>query len=129
MPNAMGTMARTVVSVVIIMGRIRRGQAFMIAVSRSSPICRRILIYSTKMMELFTTVPASMIKDTREIMDRSRPVRGRANSAPVKATGRISITITGIRKDSNCAARTKYTRPMATSRASSRSEKFSVISE
>ena len=46
-------------------------------------------------------MPASIIRATREIMDRSRPVRGRANSAPVKATGRIIITMTGMRKDSN----------------------------
>ena len=80
------------------------------------------------MMEALTTVPASMIRATREIMDRSRPVRGRANSAPPKATGRIIITITGMRKDSNWLASTKYTRPRATSRASSRSLKFSVMS-
>ena len=46
-------------------------------------------------------VPASIIRATREIMDRSRPVTGRANSAPLKATGRIIMTMTGIRKDSN----------------------------
>ena len=59
------------------------------------------------MMEALTTVPASIIRATREIMDRSRPVRGRANRAPVKATGRIIITITGMRKDSNWEASTK----------------------
>ena len=61
-------------------------------------------------------------------MDRSRPVRGRANRAPLKATGRIIITMTGIRKDSNWAASTKYTRPRATTRASSRSLKLSIMS-
>ena len=80
------------------------------------------------MMEALTTVPASIIRATREIMDRSRPVTGRANSAPLKATGRIIITITGMRKDSNWEASTKYTSPRATSRASSRSEKLSIMS-
>ena len=80
------------------------------------------------MMEALTTVPASMIRATREIMDRSRPVTGRANRAPVKATGRIIMTMTGMRKDSNWEARTKYTRPRATTRASSRSEKLSIMS-
>ena len=127
MPAAMGTMARMVVRVVIMMGRMRRGQALRMAVSRSSPISRRILMYSTRMMELFTTVPASMIRVTREMMERSFPHRGRAKRAPVKATGRIIMTITGIRKDSNWAASTKYTRPNATSRASSRSPKLSIM--
>ena len=100
-PMAMGTMARMVVSVVIITGRTRSGQAFKMASSRLSPIFRRILIYSTRMMEELTTVPASMMMATREIMDISRPVSGRANSAPAKATGRIIIMMTGMRKDSN----------------------------
>ena len=68
---------------------------------------RRILMYSTRMMEELTTVPASMMMATRAIMDMSRPVRGRANSAPVKATGRMSMTMTGMAKDSNCTASTK----------------------
>ena len=71
---------------------------------------------------------ARMMRATREIMDRSRPVTGRANRAPEKATGRIIMMMTGMRKDSNWAARIKYTRPMATSSASSRSVKLSIIS-
>ena len=64
-------------------------------------------MYSTRMIEELTTVPASIIIDTSARMDRSRPVRGRANRAPVKATGRISMTMTGMAKDSNWTASTK----------------------
>ena len=42
--------------------------------------------------------------------------------------GRMSITMTGMRKDSNWAARMKYTRPVATTMANSRVWKFSIIS-
>ena len=48
-----------------------------------------------------------MMMATRAIMDMSRPVRGRANRAPVKATGRMSMTMMGMAKDSNCTASTK----------------------
>ena len=44
------------------------------------------------------------------------------------ATGKIVMTMTGMTKDSNCEARTKYTRPSATISASVRSWKFSPIS-
>ena len=127
-PKAMGTMARTVVKVVIRMGRTRRGQAWRMASSRLSPMPRRILMYSIKMMELLTTVPASMMMDTNARMDISRPVRGRANRAPVKATGRIIMTMAGMTKDSNCTASTKYTSSRATTRAKPRSEKLSIVS-
>ena len=126
-PMAMGTMARMVVRVVIKMGRTRRGQAWRMAVSRSSPRARRILMYSTRMMEELTTVPASMMMETRDSMERSRPVTGRPNRDPVKATGRISMTITGMRKLSNCTARTKYTSSSAAARAMSRSPKLSIM--
>ena len=89
---------------------------------------RRILIYSIKMMELLTTVPASMMMATSAIIDRSRPVMGRANRAPVKATGRIIMTMAGMTKDSNCTASTKYTSSRATSRAKPRSPKLSIMS-
>ena len=80
------------------------------------------------MMELLTTVPARKIRATRAIMVRSRPVTGRMNRAPEKATGRIIMMMTGMMKDSNWAASTKYTRPSATTRASSKSLKLSIIS-
>ena len=98
------------------------------ASSRLSPMPRRILMYSTRMMEALTTVPASMIMATRAIIDISRPVRGRANRAPVKATGRIIMTMAGMVKDSNCTASTKYTSNRATTRAKPRSEKLSMVS-
>ena len=85
-------------------------------------------MYSTRMMEELTTVPASMMMATRVIMDRSRPVSGRANRAPVKATGRIIMTMMGMRKDSNWAASTKYTNPSATASASSKLVKLSTMS-
>ena len=59
-------------------------------------------------------MPTSMIRASRTMMDRSCLVRGRPKRAPDRAMGRISITITGMIKDSNWAARMKYTRPMAT---------------
>ena len=74
------------------------------------------------MMEALTTVPASMMSATMEIIEMSLPVTGRANSAPEKAMGSIIIMMTGMTKDSNCAASTKYTRHSATNSASSRSE-------
>ena len=42
--RAMGTIARTVVMVVIMTGRIRRGQAWRMASSRLSPLPRRTLM-------------------------------------------------------------------------------------
>lgn len=80
------------------------------------------------MIDALTTVPASMISDTREIIEISLPVSGNATSAPVNATGRISITMTGMVNDSNCTARTKYTSPRATTSARSRLPKLSIIS-
>ena len=44
MPSAMGTIARIVVKVVIITGRMRNGQAWRMASSRLSPRYRRCLI-------------------------------------------------------------------------------------
>ena len=79
------------------------------------------------MMEELTTVPASIISATSETIDRSRPVSGSANSAPEKATGRIIMTMTGMRKDSNWDASTNYTSPSATMSASNRSPKFSIM--
>lgn len=38
------------------------------------------------------------------------------------------MMMTGMTKDSNCEASTKYTRPMETMSARPRSEKFSIIS-
>ena len=52
-------------------------------------------------------MPTSMIRASRTIIERSIPVRGRPNNAPERAMGRMSMTITGIRNDSNCAARMK----------------------
>jgi tRNA-dihydrouridine synthase len=71
---------------------------------------------------------ARYIDMSLEELKSPRPVIGRINSAPEKATGRIIMMMTGIRKDSNCAASTKYTKPSATTRASSRSLKLSIIS-
>ena len=58
-------------------------------------------------MEELTTVPTSITRESRTIMDRSIPVMGRPKRAPDRATGRMSITITGRTKDSNWAARMK----------------------
>ena len=78
-------------------------------------------------MEALTTVPASMMRETSEIIERSLPVSGSAKSAPAKAMGRIIMMMTGMTKDSNCEASTKYTRPTETMSARPRSEKFSII--
>ena len=45
----------------------------------------------------------------------------------MKATGRISMTMTGMRKLSNWTARTKYTNSRAAARAMSRLPKLSIM--
>ncbi len=56
------------------------------------------------------------------------PNRNCVDSEPSRLTGRIIITITGIRNDSNWDASTKYTRPSATIRAVPRLRKESIMS-
>ena len=65
------------------------------------------LMESTRTMDELPTVPINIMSASRTIMDRSMPVSGRPKRAPDKATGKIIMTMTGMIKDSNWAARIK----------------------
>lgn len=111
-PKHMGKSARMVVALVMIIGRIRNWAAIMIASSNGCPSSFRRLMASTRMIELFTAIPANMITPIKAIMFNVCPVSKKAQIHPTPAKGMVSRIVNGWRRDSNWAAITMYTNRM-----------------
>ena len=103
-PKHIGNMANMVVALVINIGRIRNWAAIMIASSSGCPSSRKRLMASTRMMELFTAIPANMMIPIKAIILNVCPVNKNARIHPTPATGIVNKIVNGCSNDSNCAA-------------------------
>ena len=104
---ASGTMPTMVDREVMRIGRKRVDTPSRIAVFRSSPASRRSRMMSTRMIELFTTVPTSSTRPTITGIDTGLSAMNRAAETPARLSGIAIITVTGWTKDRNWAARSR----------------------
>ena len=109
-PKHIGNKARIVVRLVMIIGRIRCCAALIIASFNSTPCAFSWLMRSTKIIELFTAIPANIIKPINAIIFNVSPKSRNAQMLPTPASGIVNKIVNGWRSDSNCEAITMYTK-------------------
>ena len=124
--SAIGTMPRTVVSVVIRIGRIRVAPASIRAVSRFM-VPRYWFAVSTNKIPLFTTVPISIRKPMRETMLMEQSVSHNSPNAPIRLNGIVVMTIPENLIDSNWAAITTKIKNTAIASALNRDANSSFL--
>ncbi len=119
-PSAIGVSARTVVRVVIRIGRSRIRPPATIASVFAIPSRRSRLMQSTSTIAFFTTMPASMITPMSTMTLTVEPENTSAQTTPIAPSGIVNRIRNGCRSDSNWLAITKYTRKMASPMARAR---------
>ena len=96
MPSARGNSPKTVVTVVIRIGRRRWGAAVRMALSRSIPAAVRIwLAVSTMMMALLTTIPTRRTAPTTTVIPIAVWVIYKPKIPPTRARGMVRIITKG----------------------------------
>ena len=106
--NNNGTIAKMVVSEVIIMGRNLRLPASWIASRSGIPVLRNSLIASSFKIESLIMIPHVTIKPIADIRFSVCPHIHSSTRANATSIGISSSTTSGYTKLSNCAARIKY---------------------
>ena len=94
-PKHIGSRARMVVKLVMIIGRIRCWAAVLMASVKFSPSALSLFAASTNRMELLTAIPANMIIPMKAIMFRDEPLSKNAYIQPTPAKGMVNNMVNG----------------------------------
>lgn len=105
--NSNGTIAKIVVSEVMIIGRKRLRPASWIASNNGTPALRSSLIASSFRIESLITIPQVTISPIADIRFSVCPQSQSSNNAKATSIGISARTSKGCRKLSNCEARIK----------------------
>ena len=104
---AVGSMPSTMAALVMRMGRKRSGPASSTAWSGASPCSRtRTMARSMSRMAFFVTRPISSTMPIKAPIAMVLSVRNSARTPPTRASGNVSMIVSGWRKLSNCDAST-----------------------
>ena len=104
---AVGNMPSTIAALVIKIGRRRSGPASSTACAGDSPCSRtRTIARSTRRMAFFVTRPMSRMIPMSAPMAIVLPVTNSPTTAPTRASGSVSMIVSGWMKLSNCEAST-----------------------
>ena len=114
--NNNGTMAKMVVSEVMMMGRNLRRPASWIASRSGIPVLRNSLIASSFRMESLMIIPHVTIRPMADIRFSVCPHIHNSTRANATSIGISNNTTSGCTKLSNCAARMKYINRMEINR-------------
>ena len=91
-------------SAVMRMGRRRVCPACRMASRRGNPRSRNCVMNSMSRMALFTTMPASIMMPSSDMMLTVVRVTSSKKNTPIPASGRLNMIASGLSKDSNWAA-------------------------
>ena len=94
-PISIGTKPKIAVKVVINIGRIRCLPALIIALRLSKPSSYSWLILSTRIMELFTAIPPSIIIPIIEMIFSGVPRIKKVKIEPTNANGMVNRIVKG----------------------------------